>query len=391
MRIALVIFGDLDRPSGGYFYDYQLVSSLREAGHEVAVVSQPAGLSYREQRRVGRQGRRLSIDGHEVLSAGGRRGRLDRTEALAAVRRLVEMRPDVMIIDELNHAATTPWLPRLQAHLRSTLTVGLVHHLRCDEGGIHRLARFQEAAFLRHCDAWICNSRETLRRVQRISGVKRSSAVAYPAGDSAGYRAGHGPRPTAKTEPVTEVSSTVPELRVLSVGTVIPRKNLHVLLRAVAECPETDLTVVGDMETNPAYVARLRELTDELGIARRVQFRGKVPSDVLEGEYAAAHVFAAPSRYEGFGIVYLEALGRGKPVIASNAGGAPEIVRSGVDGFLVKPGAVKEVVEALKAFQTDRRRLAKMSAAARARARAFLPWHRSMAGAARFVESLVSP
>ena len=94
------------------------------------------------------------------------------------------------------------------------------------------------------------------------------------------------------------------------------------------------LDVVGDGEDRQ----RLQDVADRAGVGAAVVFHGRVDADTLRGFYAGCDVFVLPSRGEGFGIVYLEAMAFGKPVIAADAAGAPFVVRPGVSGFLVPYG-----------------------------------------------------
>ncbi|WP_064305456.1 glycosyltransferase family 4 protein [Novacetimonas hansenii] len=73
-------------------------------------------------------------------------------------------------------------------------------------------------------------------------------------------------------------------------------------------------------------------------IRDRVIFHGRVEEYELKQFYRDCDVFIAPSRYESFGLVFLEAMMFGKPVIGCDAGGGPEVVTDGVSGFLIKPG-----------------------------------------------------
>ncbi|MFO8042587.1 MAG: glycosyltransferase family 4 protein [Alkalispirochaeta sp.] len=396
MRVALVIFGDLDQPSGGYLYDQRLVRSLRAAGHRVTVVSQPPDLTYRRQRRLGRRTLRAVRAGGSVSAE--HRG----TDDLATIARLTEVRPDLVIIDELNHAAVGPWLSALASVLPGVHVTGLVHHLRSDEAGAPRRSRRWEREFLRGCDSFLCNSSVTLGRVQRVSGVRRPSAVAFPGGDSAGYGRGDGtpsPRPSSPSGPRLTPAGTIGSsstaarrnsLRLLSVGSVIPRKNFHTVVDAVASMPEVHLSIVGDTNVDTRYTELLREKISRHRISDRVVLRGRVPVDLLESEFENADLFAVPSQYEGFGIVFLEALSRGIPVIAPAAGGARDIVRPRTDGYLVRPGSVRQVRRAISEILDHPETLTAMSRAARQRSEQFHSWERSMAGAVRFLETVAA-
>jgi glycosyltransferase involved in cell wall biosynthesis len=150
------------------------------------------------------------------------------------------------------------------------------------------------------------------------------------------------------------------------VGRLIPIKGHEVLLRAVARArdriPGLTLEVAGDGELEP----ELRASAAGLGLGDAVTFLGRVaPADpVLE----RAEVVLVPSFGEGFGMVALEAMERGRPVIASAVGGLPEIVDDGRTGLLVPPGDVEALADAIAELASDPGRVAAMGAAGRARA-----------------------
>jgi glycosyltransferase involved in cell wall biosynthesis len=354
----------------------------------VTIVSQPPNLTYREQRRLGRRTLKAVRAGGSVSAA--HRGNDD----LATIARLTAIRPDVVVIDELNHAAVGPWLSGLTSVLPGVHVTGMVHHLRCDEAGSHRRSRRWERQFLRACDSFLCNSTVTLQRVQRVSGVRRPSAVAYPGGDTVGYGRGDGTAsPTPPPTPVRRGTSPISAsgehpLRLLSVGSVIPRKNLHTVVAAVASVPQVQLTIVGDTRADQRYTEHIQDSIVRRRISDRVVLRGRVPVDLLETEFRNADLLAVPSQYEGFGIVFLEALARGLPVIAPATGGTRDIVRPNIDGYLVRPGSVRQVREAIQDALHHPETLKAMAGAARARSRQFHSWERSMRGAVKFLEEM---
>ncbi len=138
-------------------------------------------------------------------------------------------------------------------------------------------------------------------------------------------------------------------------GALIPRKGLHHLLRAFAELeqPEARLQLVGHAE-NADYAASLRELAEQLGISKRVQFHGAVSQRELAEYFAAARVMVLPSLSEGLGRVVVEAMLLGTPVIGSRVGGIPDMVEPGATGWLVEPGDEAELAAALRdAFEAD--------------------------------------
>ena len=154
--------------------------------------------------------------------------------------------------------------------------------------------------------------------------------------------------------------------RLAIVGRLIPIKGHDVLLRAVARArerlPGLTLEIAGDGELEQ----ELRATAIRLGLDDAVTFLGRVaPVDpVLE----RAEVVVVPSFGEGFGMVALEAMERGRPVIASAVGGLPEIVDEGRTGLLVPPGDVEALVRAIAELADDPARAAGMGQAGRARA-----------------------
>lgn len=91
-----------------------------------------------------------------------------------------------------------------------------------------------------------------------------------------------------------------------------------------------------------------------LGAGSFVEFTGGVPSETLHDLYAQCDVFALPSRMEGFGLVFLEAMSAGKPCVGGRHGGTPEVIRDGVDGYLVEHGDVPAIAERLGRLASNR-------------------------------------
>mgnify|MGYP000384713714 CR=1 FL=1 len=133
-------------------------------------------------------------------------------------------------------------------------------------------------------------------------------------------------------------------------------KGVDVLLRAfVSETPASDvsteahLRIVGDGSERRA----LQSLAQTLGIADRVTFVGFVAPPAVYDEFAAAEIFCGLSRSEALGNVFLEAQAAGCAVIGTKVGGIPDIIKSGVNGWLIEPDNAEEAAEALKRLLTE--------------------------------------
>ena len=170
-----------------------------------------------------------------------------------------------------------------------------------------------------------------------------------------------------------------PEHRMLLfVGRIEPLKGLDTLLRAMAMVKQKGLpgteqlclaVIGGDPSESPeeenAEMVRLQELRESLGIEDIVTFLGKRDQDSLRNYYAAAEAVVMPSHYESFGMVALEAMASGTPVVASEVGGLAFLVQDGVTGFHVPERDPEGLYRRLAALLTDdelRKRLGRQAA-----------------------------
>jgi glycosyltransferase involved in cell wall biosynthesis len=130
---------------------------------------------------------------------------------------------------------------------------------------------------------------------------------------------------------------------VVAVGNLVPEKGLDVLIRAVGALGDTRLLIVGDGVLRKALRKRAQKLAPA-----RIIFRGNMPQSELRYAYAAGDVLALPSLREGWPNVLLEAIACGTPVVASDVGGVPEILRDESAGVRVRSRTVEEWVDALR-------------------------------------------
>jgi glycosyltransferase involved in cell wall biosynthesis len=160
---------------------------------------------------------------------------------------------------------------------------------------------------------------------------------------------------------------------------LFPRKGIRFLLEAGAQLkprfPDLQIVLAGDGFERP----ELARLATELGIASNVTFLGWVPNEDLPPYYRAAAVSVIPSLEEGFGIPAAEAMGCEVPVVASDAGGLPEVVENGVTGLVVPRGDSAALAGAIAALLADPDSARRMGKAGRERALRLFDWDRSAA------------
>ena len=359
MRVGLVIYGELDTPTGGYLYDRMLVEHLTAAGDDVEVISLP-WRSY---------GRHLCDNASPSLA-----------------RRLDGARFDVLLQDELNHPSLVV-TNRRRRNRDACPVVAVVHVLRASEHADSRLRSLYAAAerrYLGSVDGAVYASEATRSAGEALAGAGLPGVVAHPGGDHLGG-------PATDAEVVARAREGGP-LRVLSVANATPTKRLDCLIEALARLsPDAwRLTIVGSLERDPACAAHLRQLIRDAGVGANVELAGAVANCEVPTFLARSDLLVVASSYESFGIAYLEAMRFGVPVIATAAGGAGELVEHGREGFLVVPGDVDALAGHLARLTDDRALLLEMGLAALRRAERHPSWERSMSRVRTFLLSSAS-
>ncbi len=139
---------------------------------------------------------------------------------------------------------------------------------------------------------------------------------------------------------------------ILYVGRLIKWKGVHILIQAMklvtTHIPDASLVIVG----YGGCMGRLQDMVNELHLSSMIIFTGRVSNKELSTWYQKASVFVLPSisvegQTEGLGVVLLEAMAAGVPVIGSNIGGIPDIIEDGINGLLVPPEDPKALAEAI--------------------------------------------
>ncbi|WP_096788134.1 glycosyltransferase family 4 protein [Rhodobacter sp. CZR27] len=328
MRAVFAIPGDPTRRTGGFLYEWSLLSALNAGGREVAHLRLPAGFPDP-----------------------------DAAETAEAARRLAEVPEGVpVILDGLVHGAIeTPALARMRAPL-----VAMTHHPLALETGLSparaALLRARETANLALAAHVLVPSPHTARLLVQEYGVPADRiTVALP-----GF-----PRPETGRRPLD------PPL-ILSVGILVPRKGHDVLLSALARIADLDwqARIVG-APYFPGTAEALRAQRDALGLSDRVVFTGELSEAELQSHYRQATLFALATRHEGYGMVFSEALLHGLPIVACATGAVPDTVPAQA-GLLLPPDDAGAFAAALRELLEDPGKRARLAEAA-TRAGAALP------------------
>lgn len=399
MRVAMVSeHADPAAPLGGVDAGGQnvhvaaLARALARAGHEVSVYTRRTGLGQPawEELCPGAAVRRIDagppepVPKDELLPfmpelAGG-------MVQAWGVRRPEVVHAHFWMSGVATRLATPPGVPRVQT-FHALGTVKRRHQGAADTSPPERLATERMLALGSQRVVATCRDEATELAAM---GVPAGTVRVVPCGvDLDEFRptttvAGRGGRSSAPAGPA---------LSLLTVGRLVPRKGVDLVLRALALLPDARLTVVGGPDraalAGDPEAVRLRRLAHDLGVGHRVDLVGAVPHEEMAVRYAAADVVVCAPVYEPFGIVPLEAMASGRPVVATAVGGLTDSVVDGLTGLLVPSGDARALAGALRALADPRRRRA-MGRAGTRRARTLYGWDTVAARTAEVYEELLA-
>jgi glycosyltransferase involved in cell wall biosynthesis len=333
--------GELQTRTGGYGYDRRVTEALGDLGWHVKLVPLGEGFPARP----------------DLAQAEG---------ILATV-------PDdsILMVDGLAFGVLDEVAETLGRRVR---LLALVHHPLALETGLSDQAKAElatrERAALACTRGVVVTSAATARELVANFGVASADIVTALPG----------------TDPVPRATGSGDVPSILSVGSLTRRKGHDVLIAALATLRDLSWTcrIVGSRDLDPDIADALERLIHTLQLQDRVTLVGEVED--VQAEYARADIFALASRYEGYGMVFAEALAHGLPIVGCAAGAVPEVVPAAA-GFLVAPDSPEEFAAALRRL-LDEPPMRKAMADGATRAGAALPsWHDTAATIAHFLES----
>jgi glycosyltransferase involved in cell wall biosynthesis len=214
-------------------------------------------------------------------------------------------------------------------------------------------------------------------------GVSRQRIAIAPSGVDVEHFHPAGPR----------LAGSLPH-RVVSVGRLVPRKGFADLIRALPSVARTELVIAGGPEPgrlrHDAQACRLLDLAGALGLAGRVTLAGQIDPSRMPALLRSADLVACVPWYEPFGIVPLEAMACGVPVVASAVGGLTDTVVDGVTGVHVPPRQPRLLAATMRGLLADPVRRSGLGIAGRDRAVSRFSWDRIVTDVLRAYEPWVA-
>jgi glycosyltransferase involved in cell wall biosynthesis len=316
--------GDLATPTGGYAYDRRMIAEL-------------AALGWRT----------------DVLNLGTGFPRPTADTRAAACARLAALPSAAPIVIDDKFRCLAGGSEEMQA---SHLLVALVHHPLALESGLSA----DEAAGLH------VSERVALAAARHVVTTSAATARLLTADYSIASER------LSVVEPGTDRGDGSPRknddaLALLAVGAVVERKGYDLLVAALAKLKHLSwrLVIAGDHGRSPEAFRRLEAIIAWFGLADRITLLGAVSAQQLASLYATSDLFVLPSRFEGYGMAFAEAIAHGLPVIGTTAGAIPQTVPAGA-GILVGPDNVDALASALRRLIENPHEREQLAAGARA-------------------------
>jgi len=334
--------------TGGYLYNARVLLGLRENGVEIEEIV-PCGASLEEQE-----------------------------ESASRLGTTLEPRHfDVIVVDALARIVSAPHLDRWR---KERPVVAMVHELpsvAAPKALLDREREYEEP--LLRAEGLISVSPHGASILEE-RGVPAARIRVVPPGFDRLPKGDGTQLPVRNDETV----------RALCVAQWIPRKGILDLVQAwtLHERPGKSLELVGETDADSVYAASVRAAIADAPEGS-ITVSGPVDDATLAVAYATADFFVLPSRYEGYGVVYAEALAHGLPVVACSVGPVPEVVGEEA-ALLVPPGDVEALCGALDLLLNNAGLRDRMSVAARRRARELPRWEDTAAAFLRVLRELVA-
>lgn len=346
-KVLFIIPGDINLPTGGYRYDKAILEEWEKVGVDYELIS---------------------LEGNYPFPTEA-----EKASAMMQVNKLLEA--SVAVIDGLAGGALPDFIEVLSSKMP---VISLLHHPLCLETGLAENAaktlEERERKGLQHVSHVITTSPETRRIVHRLFDfpLERISSVL----------------PGVRRD-APSLGSGGTRKNFLCVGSMIERKGHIILIEALAKLKHLDwhLNCIGATDFDEELTQRVKSLIIQHGLSDRITIHGAVSNELLRDAYLNADLFVLPSLYEGYGMVYAEAIVRGLPVIGTTAGAIPDTVPE-TCGILVEPGNAHALATALEEILSNSVLLSKYRQGAIDAEPSFPTWEKSADAFCRVLETI---
>jgi len=220
----------------------------------------------------------------------------------------------------------------------------IVHHLPSlnnDRMINRKISILFERIQLNCANIIVCNSSNTEKTIRPLVRTQTPIYKIYPA-----FNFYNKPKRKKRVDRI---------IKLLFVGTIYERKGLQYLIKAIQLINRDDfiLDLIGSTTVDPEYVKTLEYLVNSTHLQSKVKFHDNVSDSELHQYFSNADIFIMPSIWEGYGMAIIEAQYNGLPVIASEIGGIVEIIKDGVNGYLVPPKNINMLANRIKQLLED--------------------------------------
>lgn len=359
--MKILVLSDFYPPckGGGHHIQCKIIAEgLAERGHEVSVLTSQYGVTGNNE--DDKHFRVLKVLPFECARGIKRKylniktGFLGRINYFITRRIIKKTNPDIVYVGYIRYISAFP-LKAIQNrgipavyHLGSNLFVQYVKDCILEKNLFKRLWRKLISGFysLKEFDFNhnMITVSEALKKEHIAAGFPESNISVIPRGISPELINNRGKCITATNKN---------QIKILYIGRMIPEKGVHIAISAIGHLVNRlgVKNVQFDLFGNgsDAYIENLKNLTHNLKIEKHVKFHGKVDRGQLLKIYQDYDLFLLPSIFqEPFGVVLIEAMARGVPVVATDTGGIPEVISHEVNGLLVSPEDSIKMAEAVK-------------------------------------------
>ncbi|SFB53985.1 Glycosyl transferases group 1 [Rhizobium sp. NFR07] len=335
--------GELGTPTGGYGYDRRVIAGLGDLGWTVEPLSLGAGFPDPDPQQLQEAERKL-----DALPDG-----------------------TLVIIDGLAFGVMDRWAERNAQRLT---IIALVHHPLAMETGLDAASqqrlREAETGALDHAIGVITTSETTARLVADFYAVPADKLLVAVPG----------------VQPAALATGTHETPHILSVGSLTRRKGHDILISALEKIADLEWTcrIVGSADLDRGTADALRHQLSASTISDRVELAGAV--DDIRGDFVRTDIFALATRYEGYGMVFAEAMVHGLPIVGCRVGAVADVVPDNA-GFLVEADDPDAFAGALRRLLEDTELRISMADAAAVAGSKLPSWHDTAARISDFLKA----